>query len=766
VYLGVALTTLATILLELSLTRIFSVVFYYHFAFLAISIALFGLGAGGLLSYAIPRARPLMFYKLGVLSVTAGVSVLGALGYILTQRGDLSGGTLALVYLTSALPFLLAGTVTATAIAETVKRVDRVYFFDLIGAAGGCLLLVPLLDLTGGPNTVIGAAVMFSAAAAIWFTLGASWRGRTLAVAVALGLVGLIVLNTKTPLVDVRYAKGERLDRELFVKWNAFSRVALVEDPSGAPRIQVDADAVIPIAVHQPDALSPDQRRALLSSGAGLAYLLRPRARTLILDAGGGESVLLALVSGSREIVAIERNPIIARAIMQERFPALSGRLYFRPEVRLVVGDGRSFVRRNADQFQVLRLSVPGARASVSAGAHALTETALLTKEAFSDFLSRLTPDGILSITHWSFDPPLGPLRIVATAAEVLRQRGEREYRRHVIVVRDNRDTPAADTVLVGRSAFTGSDIERVKSLAGEGLIRTLYLPGEASGSPFSELLNAVALEDFFEKYPYDVSPVDDNRPFFFYTEHPRALLASLTDGVASAGTDPPASALWLLVRLIAIGVLATAILLLLPPLFLGGGSPRKPGTMRHLWYFVFIGAGFLLVQVSLIQKFALFLGNPTYALTVIIFSMLVSSGVGSFFSRRVIGSSDRGLMGALATVALLIALMAVLIPPLTRTGSGWPMLVKVVLSISLIAPAGFVMGMAFPSGLARLSRLNPSAVRWAWALNIAASVLGSVVAVFLAVHIGLRETLLFGGVMYLGALMVIGPQPASALES
>jgi len=761
VYLGVAFTTLATILLELSLTRIFSVVFYYHFAFLAISIALFGLGAGGLLSYAVGRRRPALFHKLGALSASAAVSALAALGYLLAQRGDLSTGALALVYLTSALPFLLAGTVISAAIAETVARVDRVYFFDLIGAAAGCLLLVPLLDLTGGPNTVIGAAVMFAAAAAIWFTLGASWIGRTLAVALALALVSLIVLNTRRPLVDVRYAKGERLAGERFVKWNAFSRVALVEDSSGLPRIQVDADATIPIAVQPPEALSPAQRRELLATGPGLAHLLRPAARTLILGAGGGEPVLLALVSGSREIVAIEANPIIARTIMQDRFSALSGQLFHRPEVRVVVGDGRSYLRRGSRLYEVVQLSVPGIRTPVSAGAHAFTETGLLTREAFADLLSRLTPSGILSVNHWAAEPPVGSLRITATAVEALRQRGERGYHRHVIVVRDGWNHRARDTVLVARSPFGSDEIERVRSLVREGFLQALYLPDESAPTPFSRLLRPGAFEEFLAEYPYDVSPVDDNRPFFYYTERPGAVFASLADGPAASRPELTASGLWLLIRLMGIGVLATAILLLLPPLFLGR-LQRSPGTTRWLWYFVFIGAGFLLVQVSLIQKFVLFLGNPTYALTVIIFSMLVSSGTGSLFSRRVTGSSQQGLMGALATVALLIALMAVLIPPLTRTGAGWPMPVKALLSVSLIAPAGFVMGMAFPSGLERLNRINSSAVRWAWALNVAASVLGSVTAVFLALHVGLRETLLFGGVMYLGALMTIGPKAAA----
>jgi len=210
VYLGVALTTLATIVLELSLTRIFSVVFYYHFAFLAISIALFGLGAGG-----------------GILAVLDGLSVVAALVFLLSRQSRLEGGTLALVYLTTALPFFFAGAVVSTVFAETVERVHRIYFFDLLGAALGCLLLVPLLDFVGGPNTVIAAAILYAAAAAIWFTQAGSLRGRVLGVVAALLLAALVVFNVRESLLDVSYAKGERLLEELFVKWNSYSRIAL-----------------------------------------------------------------------------------------------------------------------------------------------------------------------------------------------------------------------------------------------------------------------------------------------------------------------------------------------------------------------------------------------------------------------------------------------------------------------------------------------------------------------------------------------------------
>lgn len=295
--------------------------------------------------------------------------------------------------------------------------------------------------------------------------------------------------------------------------------------------------------------------------------------------------------------------------------------------------------------------------------------------------------------------------------------------------------------------------------------MQAVYLPGDVTGSPFAELLRGRDPAGYLRQYPYDVSSVSDNSPFFFYTARTSDVWDFVRNGARSGDGGNINGAVPLLLRLVGLSLLATAIMLTLPPLILGGRLPRHRGVLRFLWYFVFVGAGYLLVQVALIQKFVLFLGHPTYALTVIIFSMLVSSGLGSYYSRRVIASSDRSLMGVLAVVALLVAALAVVISPLMAFGAGWPLVLKLAITLVLIAPVGFAMGMPFPAGLARLAQQHAPSVRWAWSLNAAASVMGSVCAIFLAIHLGLRETLLVGGVMYLCALISVqfsSPLPAS----
>jgi hypothetical protein len=770
-YLGVAFTTLATLILELSLTRIFSVVFYYHFAFLAISIALFGLGAGGLFSYVVASRGGNIFHKLGVLAVVNSVAVVASLAFILTRTGELGNLTLAGVYFASALPFFFSGVVVSIAVAEAIQRVDRVYFFDLLGAAGGCLVLVPFLNYFGGPNTVIAASVLLAVSAAIWYNLAGTLRGRAGAVTLALAFVALMAFNGKSHLIDIRYAKGHRIGHESFVRWNPISRIALLNPNSSDPEIVIDADASTGIPTFDLQHLTVQQRANLLHEGPGFPYMLRPGAKTLVIGPGGGWDVARSLTGGSKDVTAVEINPIIARTVMQQRFADLSHRLYFRPEVHLFVEDGRSFVRRSPEKYQVLQATLVDTWASTAAGAFALSENNLYTTDAFRDYLNHLTDDGLMVFTRWGFEPPRESLRLLSLAIEALGEVGETDAWRHVVVLRDHAQNinafGALDTVLIFRKPLGDADIAGVKSALSQTNLHALYIPGDAPSNEFGELLRSADPNAFWRNYRYNVTPVDDDRPFFFYTVQPRDVLDFLKQGGLSADYKIN-RALPLLFEVLAISVLAILVVLAFPPLLLGERLPAEKGVRGFLLYFVCIGAGYILIQVALIQKFVLFLGHPTYALTVIIFSMLISSGLGSYWSRRLTGeSSETGRLSAvLIGVAVTVSALAFLAAPVSEYGVGWPLPLKALVTVGLIAPAGFLMGIPFPTGLTRLQKSYPQAVRWAWALNAAASVLGSVAAICLAIYIGLRATVLAGALLYLVALTVLLLRKAAAAVS
>ena len=767
IYLGIALTTLATLVLELSLTRIFSVVFYYHFAFLAISIALFGLGAGGVFSYLIAGWRGNFYGKLGVLAALNSIVILASLIFLITRKGEPGGFLLVLVYFASALPFFISGTIVSLTVAETIARIDRVYFFDLLGAAGGCLVLVPFLNFWGGPNTVIAAAILFAVSASIWLNLAGSFSGRASAVALALVLVVLLIYNGKNNIIDTHYAKGQRIPHEEFVRWNSFSRIGVVS-VDGMKEVVIDGDASTGIANFDLDHLSAVERHQLLHQGPGLAYDIRPAAKTLVIGPGGGWDVSRAYASGSKDITAVEINPIIAETVMKKQFADYTRRLYFRPEVHLFVEDGRSFVRHSGDHYQVLQATLVDTWASTAAGAFALSENNLYTTDAFVDYLRRLTDDGLLVFTRWGFDPPRESLRLLSLAMAALPQLGESNAERHILVFREDaarlKGWGAQDTVMIFRKPISADDLARARAaIAGTG-IQLIYAPDESnSNTAFAKLLNSRDPKAFFDTYPFDVSPVGDDRPFFFYTVQPRDVLAFL-QGPTSAADYKVNRALPLLFGSVLVSMLATIVVLALPPLLLGARLPSGRGVRLSLLYFVAIGAGYILIQVGLIQKFVLVLGHPTYALTVIIFSMLTASGFGSFFSRRLIsGDSEVPLRWVLLGISAAVITLAFVVTPLAEDLAGWPLPLKMLVTALLIAPAAFMMGMPFPAGLTYLEARFPEAVRWAWSLNAAASVLGSCSAIVLSIYLGLRATLWIGGALYLGALAVVWLQKRPA---
>jgi len=755
----VALTTLGSLLLELSLTRIFSAVFHYHFAFLAISIALFGLGAGGLCAYVVPRQPWVrLFRTLGWTSVASAAAVVLALIHVLQVRQPEGAWVLASIYLLAALPFFFNGLILSSILAETVCRVDRVYFFDLLGAAGGCLLLVPLLDLVGGPATVLTVAVVLLSTAALWFTLARLPRWRVATVTLGLGLVGIIVINARKPfpILDLP-AHGEL--QELFVKWNSYSRVALASDPEHRPVIRVDASGLYPIACWDPEQLTAEQRRRLFDTGPGLPYRLRPASRVLILGAGGGWDVLRAVAAGSPSVTAVEMNPIVARTIMMDRFAQLSHRLYLRPTVRVVVADGRSYLSRSQEQFDLIQATPATVQGSSPAGALALAENTLHTLEAFEEYWKHTSHRGLIAFSYWSSRQGQECRKLVATAARALRRNGVENPGSRILVLREqswNGDQPAVlDTVVVSKMPLSTGDQWTVTEFLRQAPVSLLYAPWRASSdgrAPAFELSGETSAAG-----EPSVRPIEDNQPYLF-----------------SAFQAEAADAGWpVLLELLVLSLANVGVILCLPAVVARDRLPRGGRTFQWLCYFIFTGAGYVVLQVALITRMVLFLGQPTRALTVVVFSMLVASAAGSYTSRRLAGHSGQSLGGILGLAALLIAGLAVVASVLLPKGMGWAGWMRAATIVTLVAPPGYLLGMAFPAGMQRLAEIHPGALRWAWALNSSASVLGSVLAVALGMYLGLRETMLLAAVLYVAALLcatgynhgLAGHRPSTGME-
>jgi hypothetical protein len=770
---GLGLTSFSALLLELSLTRLFSVVLFYHFAFLAISIALLGLGAGGVFAY-------LLKAKLSVrdtrwlaarLCLANSVIVLAVLEIVLhvPVALEVSGANflrLTVLYLAAAVPFFLTGWLFSVVFAREAHRIPRLYGADLCGGALACLAVVFLLNWIGGPNTILFAGVTMAAAGAIWAESGATRRTAGL---FAITLVGLIAANRSGQLIDVVYAKGMLRDPDWveFARWNALSRVEVDRQGQGKA-IVIDADASTYIMncdlAHWHGS---EWERSLMSAPPALANVLRPRGEFAIIGPGGGVDVLRAVANGSPSVTGIEINPIIANTIMRGRYADYAQHLYERPEVHIHVTDGRSYLRSTPQQFDVVQMTLVDTWASTAAGAFALSENNLYTVEAFREYFEHLKPNGLVAITRWEFRQPREALRVVSVAMQALHDLGVENPAHNFIVASqgefDEDGIPVV--VLAKKTAFTAEEESAVRAHFDRySQLDPLYLPSEPGHNAFSDLIASNDPYRFAQSYAYNVAPVSDNAPFFFFTLKAGQILQQ---GLRQAIDWKVNLGVLVLLLVLVISVVAVIAFLVLP-LALRAGSRRH--SPLPLLYFVAVGLGYILVEIAFIQRFVLFLGHPTYALTVVIFLLMLSSGAGSLFSRLWLPRTEMvwvPLVLVIATLIFDLFFMPSRLAALVGLGLGYRFLISPI----LLVPLGFVMGMPFPTGLRALGSAGgavseersavDNAVEWAWAMNAAASVLGSVLAIVIAIQFGLNVTLACGAGAYLLALLL-----TSALHS
>ncbi len=765
VFAGIFVVSLASLLLELSLTRLFSVILFYHFAFLAISVALLGLGAGGVFAHLCQQRLArwetrCLGSAICAINAVVIVAVLEIVLHIPVAL-QLTATSLLLVsaiYVASAVPFFFVGVLFSVVFARETRRIAPLYGADLVGGAGACLALVPLLNKLGGPNAILFAALAMAVASLIWAPQRRS-AGAALFLVPALGL--LIAANYSGKLLDVIYAKGMFRDPNWveFARWNALSRIEVDRYPDGAKVIVIDADASTYLMSANPRHLPGTLLyRQLMTDPPSVATALRPHGDYAIIGPGGGVDVLRALAAGSTNVTGIEINPLIANTIMRDRYADYAHNLYDRPEVHMNVSDGRSWIRSSNQQFDVVQMTLVDTWASTAAGAFALSENNLYTVEAFREYFDHLRPDGMIAITRWEFEHPREALRVVSVAMEALHRMGIANPARHFIVVSGGPllEHGVPVTVLAKKTPFTQQEEVTAREHLQNTRLEALYLPTTLPRNAFADLITSNDPYGFARSYEFNVAPVTDAAPFFFFTMKigqvwrrsvGRSIDWKVNVGVAVLG------------MVLIISVVAVAAFLVLP-LWLRGPAA---GPSRPLYYFIAIGLAYILVEIAFIQRFVLFLGHPTYAITVVVFLMLLASGAGSLLSRRWLSDPLR-VRVPLALVVAAILVYLLLLPRVLTGMVGLAFGLKLLLSGLLLAPLAFAMGMPFPSGLRALHGAGHNTVEWAWAMNAASSVLGSVLAMVIAIQFGLQVTLACGALLYAAAALLtatLKPQTA-----
>jgi SAM-dependent methyltransferase len=793
--LGVALVSLCLLTTELALTRLFSVTIWYHFAFLAISVALFGTGAAALLVHLIQHRLPAE--RAGV-HLARGCLALGAVTaasawLLLRFTPDMatsaeprlaSGATLDLVvtFVAAAAPFFAGGFVISLAMTRWSRVIHSLYSFDLAGAGLGCLTVIPALWLLGAPLTLVAAGALACAAGLLFAP--AEQRGRGAAPGIlALSLAALAATGPLHGLFEVRRAKGldlHRLDIE-YNGWNSFSMVtvlggarfrgwgmspAFAGELSAQKTLVIDMNAMTPLVGWDGD---PRSARHVLWDLSAFVHHVRPWSpprRVCVIGAGGGRDVLAALAAGARRVTGVEINPLIVDEVMRGRYRDWTGDLYGRADVDVVVDDGRGFVRRSTEPFDVIHLSMVDTSAATAAGAYSLTENSLHTEEAFADYLERLAPDGLLSVSSPSLPGLAGGAALSALAWRAVRDAGGDPARQIAALstVWIGRPGCRLHNIIVRKSPFEAAEVESIAAAAARLRFDVSFLPGAgarpdgAGGDDWiprilsarsdGELAGAVA------GLPLDVAPATDDRPFFFYQNR-------LSDLTALVGTARPGylfgGGLFILAKVALVAGAMVLLFLLLPVLVSRRALAAGSGpAAADLAYVACLGLGFMCVEIALIQKFTLFLGQPTWTLAVVLFVLLVGGAAGSrLFGRLAPGRRRRDLAVALAALCLLLSIcwLAHGGDALLAAAAGSPAAVRIALSAALLAPTGLLLGMPYPAGLAAVAARAGTRIPWLWSVNSATSVLGSVTAVLVSMHSGITATIGVGVALYLLAL-------------
>jgi MFS family permease len=761
-YLGVFLVALATLMLEVLLTRIFSVTLWYHLAFVAVSIAMFGMTLGAVLVYLFSRwftpARARL--NLTISSVLFGVSAVWAVDAHLRFAVNPALITSPLTQLSVAyglisIPFIFSGIAISIALTQFPSQTSRLYAVDLAGAALGCVLLILVLDLVGGPRAVEVVAIA-GALASLTFLYGLvgkqPWRSVGFTLAILAAFVVTFRLTLDRSVRELGYEKGSRRTKPYYEKWNSYSRIA-VQYPKQEPpfgwglsdtyqptdvlnqlRLNIDGSAETVLTRFGGNL---DTLQHLKYDITNIAHYLTDGGRVFVVGAGGGRDVLSALVFNQRSVVAVEMNRAIIEAV-NDVFGDLTGHLDRHEKVRFVNDEARSYLARSNERFDLIQISLIDTWAATAAGAFVLSENTLYTTDAWKLFLDRMTPEGILSVSRWYGRPvPAEMYKVAALATNSLRASGIPNARQHVMVVatgeRAGESAPGVSTLLMKRTPFTEDEVNTIESVAKEMNFDVMLTPRSAADAAFVALSDERTIDQFVATFTEgDLSSPNDDRPFFFKMD------AGLLNGLFTF-----------------VGTLTLAFIVL--PVFLKAEPRVLRDNIGLSLAFAAIGLGFMLVEIAQMQRLILLLGHPTFSLSVVLFGLLIASGLGSFATERVTPPLSSIARARLITLIGILVVVGLLTPLAARLFQGVATPLRILVALLLLMPAGFFMGMAFPIamkiGLAR----RPSMTPWLWGINGATSVTASVLAVMISSAWGISAAWWSGVACYvLAAVMIV----------
>jgi spermidine synthase len=790
-YVGVALVTGATLMMQLIMTRILSVMAWYHLAFFAISIAMFGMTAGAVWVYLrkdrfVERTSALdlsYFCTAFALGSILSALVLATLVPVVERSltAVISWVELAICM---AVPYFFSGIVVSLALTRSPYPVPRVYGADMIGAAVGCLGVLALLNTVDAVSALLWTAALAALGAVLFRSSSAASGPPTgLPMIAVLGRPGkvavvLIALAAANSLSEYRLhllAVKQRVELRggdlLFERWNSFSRIAVSRYADKEPHLwgrspttprgrwevdqrRMNIDGIAGTTMYR-DLGSPPNAGFLKYDITNLAYALPDRPRVGIIGVGGGRDILSAMVFGRTDITAVEINPIFVDLLTREPGFADYAGLAARPGLELIADEGRSWYARTGKSFDIIQMTLVDTFTATGAGAFTLSENGLYTVEGWKIFLSRLSPRGVFTVTRWYAPGAVNETgRMISVTVAALSDMGAKEFHRHIFLV-------ASDdiaTLVVSRQPLEVSDVAALERAASDLEFKVLLSP---SGQRGSEVLSNIVsartrgdLERYTSGLDLDLTPATDNRPFFFNQlrlDRPLQVLKlarrgfyQTTGGVVSGNLSATATLLMLLVVAL---VLVVAVIVV--PLRNAIKDVGKRLVIGGSFYFLLIGIGFMSVEIGLLQRMSVFLGHPIYSLSIVLFTLILATGVGSLVSDKLtLDSRAKFVVWSVLTGGYTLT-MLLWLPHVLTAFEGASLLGRALICVATISPIGMLMGFGFPTGMRLVANIDRRPTPWFWGINGAAGVLSAILAVAFSMAYGIGFTLTVGAICY-----------------
>jgi hypothetical protein len=782
-YVALGLVTAATLMLQIIETRIISVTSWYHLAFFVISIAMFGLTAGAVFVYlCAERFRPeRLSHDLAVATLAFALTTDLA---VLVQLTLVTGASPSLTSLVAwaefalclAVPFFFSGVVVSLALTRSPYPIGKVYGADLIGAAAGCIGVIVLLNVTSGPSAVLWVGALIGLAA-LGFTgsgLGNLHESPSLGSrlfryrrSIVIGCLLFAIANTLTTYGVRPTIIKDHLEAPADIaydRWNSFSRITVGQNETGPPAM-FGASPRLPRSTIEQRPLSIDGSAStvlyrfdgtlenlgfLRHDVTNLAYAIPDLNTGAVIGVGGGRDVLSQRLFGLNDVMGVEINPIIID-LLKRRFSDYTA-IATLDGVKFEVDEARSWFARTPRSFDVIQMSLIDTWAATGAGAFTLTENGLYTVEAWKRFLDRLNPGGLLTVSRWYAPGEVNETgRLVSLGVATLLARGAAEPGRHLFLAAAGN----VATLIVTKSPLSPAALGALKDAANANEFTVLLSPDTAARSTMLEKIVSApdrrTLDQATTGFYLDLTPPTDARPFFFnqlgFTKlFDPDVFSQFTHTGVIAGNLIATLTLAMLVLVSIVLVAATIIIPLRPTVREAGWQLAVGGTV----YFAMIGVGFMMIEIALLQRMSVFLGHPVYALSVVLFSLILWTGFGSMASERArLARAGTLVTWSVATAAYLFALPFWL-PPLLLDLEGADLLVRAGLCVLVLAPAGFLMGFGFPTGMRLVSAISTGPTPWFWGINGAAGVLSASVAVVTSIAFSIDTTLRIGAVCYL----------------